>query len=132
MSKYSQFYKSEKLGQKCNILYFFVLKWCKISFFFQIMVNFRQICPQCREICISNFSRQSSTKYMRLFPCFYENSYNHKLSEIDLDTSKCGNFQVYLSIRDLGLWIFRSDDWVDVYMSYMLGFYLLSIPNERI
>ena len=69
---------------------------------------------------------------MRLFPCFYEKSYNHKISEIDFHTSNGRNFQVYLSIRDLGLWIFRSDNRVDVYMSYMLGFYLLSIPNERI
>ena len=132
MNKYSQFYKSEKLGQKSYLLYFFVLKWCKIKFFLQIMVNFGKICPQSRENCISKFSRQSYTKYMRLFPCFYEKSYNHKLSEIDLHTSQGRNFQVYLSIRDLGLWIFGSDDRVDVYMSYMLGFYLLSIPNERI
>ena len=132
MSKYSQFYKSEKLGQKCNLLYFFVLKWCKISFFLQIMVIFPKICHQFRENCNSNFLRQSYTKYMRLFPCFYEKSYNHKLFEIDLHTWKGENFQVYLSIRDLGLWIFRSDDWVDVYLSYMLGFYLLPIPNEHI
>ena len=132
MSKYSQFYKSEKLGQKCNLLYFFVLKWCKIKFFPQIVVNFGKICPRFRENCISKFSRQSYTKYMRLFPCFYERSYDHKISEIDLHTSKGRNFQVYLSIRDLGLWIFRSDDRVDVYMSNMLGFYLLSIPNERL